>query len=714
MIALQRSAGNAAVSQLMREPAAAPPAADGSTPTGKTARSTVERAASDIFENLRLAQTESRRESTLRELLVHADQAGELMKAYRDQYKKELLDDIASVMGREDVLRADEYLTWGRLRPVAKVLLALDGAGTKEETVWRVLPEAHAEGDPAGKWSQLVGRPIEICKRWSSFSLEGALDDDFDGADYYKAVALARYGKLRPEDKVKVATADSGTEEDLLFEGLREGGGGAAIRAAYRAAYGGDLDKLLFDEYDDEGEKISDGELSGEDADYARVLLDVTASDPNRLVRIVKVAVAGAGTNEQMIWDAVNEAIKRRDAGKGADAEAAKAQIDALKAKVADPDDPLGLKGFWGDLNDEEHARLRAMLGIQETSGGSRVDAATLNDPLVRRLRAMGGIEWDSVFDAALELDGESLPPFAAAFKDDSSPLRKYLNANTTVSSGKRGELYTVFGGTLYERLRLCAGGFRDDYEDYAYTLLRSHASPDQRRALRTALRKVDKDEAPEGRGRVGDPRAQGRVLDRRDGQGPDDPADGLDRRARPRDRARGGRRARGVLVVRDRRRHPGRAAPDARGRDPGRPRRAHDARRGGAHPRLAGPGGRRRSPTTSASATSSPITPRRPISFAAGLLIAAATGGAAGPAVIAAIMRAAAASAHGAGGGGEGAARRPLRPRRRRRRPRVHQRRGGRRDERGRRRRPPRGRSAGSAARRCARRSSRARRRSA
>ena len=79
-------------------------------------------------------------------------------------------------------------------------------------------------------------------------------------------------------------------------------------------------------------------------------------------------------------------------------------------------------------------------------------DLSALDGPgyraINRRLRALkdpAGVRIAYLGNVTLDL----LPPFAAAFKDDSSPLRKYLNANTTVSSGKRGELYTVFGGTL-------------------------------------------------------------------------------------------------------------------------------------------------------------------------------------------------------------------------------------------------------------------------
>src|SRR5690606_11782156 len=88
---------------------------------------------------------------------------------------------------------------------------------------------------------------------------------------------------------------------------------------------------------------------------------------------------------------------------------------------------------------------------------------------------------------------------FAAAWNDRSSAFRAYVTANTTVNSGEYQGLETIFNGSLYERLRFCAGGLRDDYEDYAYNLLRNHTTEEQRRELRRALREIDRGHTPSG-----------------------------------------------------------------------------------------------------------------------------------------------------------------------------------------------------------------------
>ena len=74
-------------------------------------------------------------------------------------------------------------------------------------------------------------------------------------------------------DKIRVATNKVGTDEDLLFEGLREADP-KTIRRDYQARYGDSLDEVLFDQYDEDGEETSSGDLSGKDAAEARAFLD--------------------------------------------------------------------------------------------------------------------------------------------------------------------------------------------------------------------------------------------------------------------------------------------------------------------------------------------------------------------------------------------------------------------------------------------------------
>jgi hypothetical protein len=501
VLALQASAGNAAVNQLMRNGAATatPPAPGAATP--QTTRTGVVGANDAIYMALAIGGVSDQdRESVLREVLLNHDRLSELKADYEARYHRELAAHILEACGEETALRADEYMEWGRLRPVAKILLAVDGAGTSDETLFRVIPEAFRDGDPVGKWQQLVSRPHPMAQRWASTTIDQALEGDLSDGDLDKGRALLRFGRLRPVDKIRVAVNEAGTNEVLLFEGLREATR-ESIRAEYETEYHESLERRLFDQRDESGRVITEGELSGEDEAYAKELLGTAASDPQRLVRIITVAVTGLGTNLDMIWQAVED-TNRRAGGTGADAAAAQAQRAALRAQVEDPADPLGLTGVTGDLGDADYARLRAMLGIpvaegESTVGQGHLEAAVLNDPLVMKLRGLGGVNNSTTFETLLKLDKATTEQFAAAYNTDESPLHRYLWRNVTLNSGEWGELAIIFNGSLYRRLRMCAGGMRDDYEDYAYNLVREHATAEERLALRQALRAKDQGNDP-------------------------------------------------------------------------------------------------------------------------------------------------------------------------------------------------------------------------
>ncbi len=507
VLALQATAGNAAVNQLMRNgaapaapaPAAAPPAPG--TATERTSRTGVEGANDAIFMALAMGGVTDRdKEAVLRQVLLNHDRIAELKADYQARFNRDLVAHILEAGGEETALRADEYMEWGRLRPVAKILLAIDGAGTEDETLFRVLPEAFRDGDPVGKWEQLVGRPHPMARRWAGTTIDQALEGDLSDDDLDKGRALLRFGQLRPVDKIRVAVNKVGTNGPLLFEGLREATR-ETIRAQYEAEYHESLERRLFDQRTEDGQVISEGELSGEDEAYARELLGTAASDPQRLVRIVTVAVTGLGTNLDMIWQAVED-TNRRAGGSGPDAAAAQAQRTALRAQVEDPADPLGLTGVTGDLGDADYARLRAMLGIpvaegETTVGQGYLETAVLNDPLVMKLRSLGGVDVSTTFDTLLKLDKTTTQQFAAAYNSDESPLHRYLFSNVTHNSGDWDEVDVIFNGSLYRRLRLCAGGSRDDYEEYAYNLVKEHATAEERLALRQALRAKDQRRDP-------------------------------------------------------------------------------------------------------------------------------------------------------------------------------------------------------------------------
>lgn len=492
---LQRRAGNRSTQQFLQRV---------DPPTGHriaaTAQDEPSEIASTLWIKLRIGGLSGEDvEAVLRLLLVNRDRLAEIREAYRASQHADLYHELRSLLPRDDALRAMEYIEHGRLRAVAKVLIAIDGAGTATEALWRVLPEAYREGDPFGAWESLVSREdLEICRDWSGFgNLDDALADDLSGDDLDKGKALARYGKLRPVDKIRVATRGAGTDMPLLWAGLREANP-ATIAAEYDEAYGEDIDVVLFDQYTPDGYVRSSGDLSGGDAALARALLGRADNDPQSLSRIVRAAMEGMNEPEQ-IWNAV-EAAKARVGQGGPGADAAQAQLARLTTDVAATSDPLGLDDIGG-LSDEEIARLRAMLGVMETGGdiegGEGLSAEVINDPLVQRLRALGGVDRGTVFDTLLTADRPDIAAFRPGFADRRSPLSRYLIANTTVNSGERGALDTIITGSVYARLRWCRADsvFGDDKEDYAYLLLQKHTDVDQRAELRRALARLERGE---------------------------------------------------------------------------------------------------------------------------------------------------------------------------------------------------------------------------
>lgn len=499
--ALQGRAGNHAVQTLLVQRdhhnggasggGGAPPVAgpDG-TPIRRTERGTIENIAESIHWVLHISYSDAGRDRLLRHLIENQDRIGELQSHYSQRHTIALLDDIKAELTREDALRAYDYMTYGRLRAVSKVMLAIDGAGTAAEILWRSLTEAHGEGDAATKWSQLLAAPLPICERWrGQRDLDGALADDLEGADLDKGKALWRYGQLRPIDKIRVATNGAGTDVPLLMDGLRAADA-ATVRQEYRSYYNEDLDTLLFDT------PTSNGELSGGDADRARALLGGASTNVDALANIVQAAVSGVN-DFQLVLNAVRDAQAKVAQG-GPSGTAAQHQLDRLSEQIRDHGDPLGIRS-WGGLSAGEHAQLIAMLGIAETRDDvagmqSGLDLGVLNDPAVRRLRAMGGTEYGEIIDSLMKGKPDDLRIWNPQWRDADSNFSRYVRANTRMTGGEWDRVGTILGGSVNARLHLVAGGtFGDDKEQYAYDLVEFHASPQERLELRQAMRAIDR-----------------------------------------------------------------------------------------------------------------------------------------------------------------------------------------------------------------------------
>ncbi len=476
--AMQRSAGNQAVARLVQREGPDVP-----TAVRRTTRSSVETACSEIDRLLSIGiVTEPMAEVVLHLLLLNADRATELRETYLRNHHRTLNSDLV-FMGPENELRAHEYLLVGRLRPIAKVMIAMSGLGTAEGTLWRVLTEAAPTA--VGDWDRLKAdhAGLAIVNSFSE-NLYDALDGDFDGADLDKAWALARFGQLRPEDKIRIATNQAGTDLPLLWEGLRSANP-ATIAASYEREYHESLEELLFDQ--GSGEDATMGELSAHDVEYARSLLGAARTDPDRLVTIATQMISG--TNDfSLLLSAV-----QRDSP---------TPVQLERLKIAVKDDTIGLNS-WGGLGAGELAQLKAVLGIQEQStdvaGGSEYfDEGTLRDGQVMALRAKGGVDRGSVFDTLLKYTRTEIDGAKSAFNSAHSHFNRYIAVNTSFAE-QYTELPTVFNGSVWAKLRLCCGGMRDDYEDYAVHVVSAFATSDEKSQLAQAFRQIGEGTVPTG-----------------------------------------------------------------------------------------------------------------------------------------------------------------------------------------------------------------------
>lgn len=430
--------------------------------------------------------TDADRETILSLLLENAAQGQQILAAYQAKYKTDLIGDIDAAIGGENALRAYEYLTYGTLRPVAKVLLAINGL-LNSDNVFRVLKEAHDSGDPATEWTQLVQQRPSVCKKFAGTSLDAALENELHGTDIVKAKAIAHYGALRPVDKIYVAVRGLGrVDTDLLFQGLAEGGAG--VIEGFNKEFGGDLDQTLFGMHVN-GQLVSRGCLSDSDVQRARVLLKQDAQDPNRLVELVRAdrGLLG-GPAEDKIFNDVNAVVQ---ASNGADqaAAAAKAQLAALAAQVADEqNDPLGLYGTLLGLSTRNKQRLWALLKLPDAKATEK--DPTLKDPAVQKLLQLGGGD-GHVLQALEEADEKTIETWSKEYgKVGGSPFQRYVDANSPAN----GMVSTLLFGKTFERLKTCAS---EKLAKYAVLVVTSFATPKERLELRQALRLVDHGDGP-------------------------------------------------------------------------------------------------------------------------------------------------------------------------------------------------------------------------
>jgi hypothetical protein len=461
VLGLQRSVGNQGVLRMLqREAQLSPPAANPAAPDGgvrapKSGETKPGDAASTIFT---FSTATGGLRANVEQVLTLCALQTKKSKEFREEYAKvssgKTLDSALATLSDEDEFRAQTYLEHGQLRPIDKVVLSMSHTfGVKEEALFRVIVEAHAQGDVQNQWDGLPKESAVMKGQPSDFfgALRQAFSHSVNGWAYAKAKALSRFGKLRPIDSIKVATDRAGTEWPMLLDGLRAGvaqtGSGDALAKEYQAEYHEDMNFMLFG--NDAG--IVDGELSSSDRQIAHAILGGLSTDPNRLVKIVSAATSGAMSEPDLIIEEIRLTKRAKLEGKTpADRAAAEEQLNTLSDAVARKEPKLHLDDYFGGLTAENRSRLRAVLDVAEDEAADGFSATELNDDYVTSLRALGGVGSNALVGLQ-RADVGQLKRFTDVYNNVTSPLRRYIDKNLTLVD--KVDAAVVVSGTLWQRL---------------------------------------------------------------------------------------------------------------------------------------------------------------------------------------------------------------------------------------------------------------------
>jgi hypothetical protein len=471
-VMLQRSVGNQATTTILRD-SASKPAAIMREPEIKRSR-----LADDIDNIYRLAfgkangfSSDSQNE-VLRLILLNSDRAAELKTAFLEQTKRPL-EDAFEGMSPANKFRAVEYIAAGELRPAAKVMIAMSGIGTTEETLWRVLPEVFPNAE--SNWSAVAkdhpGRPFA-----EEATLEGALVAETSGWELDKARALARYGVLRPEDKVRVGANRMFPDTALIFEGLR-----SVNQNTYENSYKESLTDLLFTH------KVGDmeigGKLHGKDEEYGLSLLGDKRKDPERLADLAKGMMSGINDFAKLLSAVQSDKPTPK-------------QLERLRAVMP------SLSGFGG-FSEDEMTQLQAVVDLQLQAERDLRPEAVPDFPgispesaPVLLLKSKGGVDSDSIIATLLTMDANDIATLSKATGRD-TPFSRFLDTKLRMNA-RMIDAPVILNGTLWARLRWAAN---NDKHAYAVSLLSGggFSSAEDRLAVGTAFTNLEKERPVSG-----------------------------------------------------------------------------------------------------------------------------------------------------------------------------------------------------------------------
>lgn len=400
----------------------------------RTSATTVEQAADALTMALAMPNPSAHREEIFRALLDVGDGRGRLAEAFEQAAGRPLERTLQEELDAKDWLRARSYLRHGRLRTADKLILASDGLGTDEDTLYRLMREARGdfaatEVDLAADFADLYAQSAKLFNLAAGSRIAGLLGEELSDWELDKARAVLAFGQVRPVDELRIATNRSGTDEDMIFSALRRAEP-ATITEEYRSYYGADaggawatLDGLL------------DDELSGDDLKKARAMVAGTWDTRKQ----IEMAVDGWGTDEAAIWDALEHLTA---------AERAVLQVEWREHR-----------GIWplldDDLSDSDMSRAEGLI-----LGGS--DALSL-------LQQKGATSGSDIVDAIKMAKGPQLETYRTEWNSPTSGFRSWVVART--GTEHQAGINTILFGTPAAQLRWAVTGLGTD-EDYIFHVL--------------------------------------------------------------------------------------------------------------------------------------------------------------------------------------------------------------------------------------------------
>jgi hypothetical protein len=279
---------------------------------------------------VRLLKENTDREATLRACMAAAGQLDEVARLWKESWTPGYLtatspDVLTAVKlmamnynnrgarGPFDAVRVYAYLRYGRLRLADKLFIAGIDAGTDEDTIWRLLPQVR---------TQLSIVDVELAQSYGSESdtafsddydddeplldgtpsrVAGLIDDEMDGTEWVKSMALLTYGVLRPADDIEIARLT--LNADGVMAGMerahRETPAGTkpTVEFQYLQAYKRELRNILW-------------ALGINSKPYrrAQMILDGDFTPLNR----IRLACEGVGVDRDDVWAALKDATPQQ------------------------------------------------------------------------------------------------------------------------------------------------------------------------------------------------------------------------------------------------------------------------------------------------------------------------------------------------------------------------------------------------------------------